>query len=161
MASERPRWREDFPVRGTRTLHDAPRAGKFYARLGLLAERQRADRVHRPDAPLPPRRQPNRAATRSAPGGSLLFSYPTTMTSAFWCATRRRLAAFSHGSARISRARSCTGRASTTLACPCHKGSFFRQRRPSAGRAAHPLVARGSVVEQRSAAMSWPHGIEV
>ena len=127
MADERPRWREDFPVRWdednymTRrelakflTLGSGLLAGVnvLIAFIGLTA---------RPPAPTAKRIA---AADEVAPGGSLLFRYPTEDDPCILVRDAAgRLDAFSQVCTHLSCAVFFSAR-SGRIECPCHQGSF-------------------------------------
>jgi Rieske Fe-S protein len=150
MADERPRWREDFPVRG-RQLHDAAGTGEvFTLGSGPLAS-VNVPIVDRPAdrAPAPPRGE-SLPPTVVAPGGSLLFRYPTDDDP---CILVRDAAGRIDAFSQVCTHLSCAvvhRPGDDVLACPCHKGSFStREGLPLAGPPTRRLPR--IVIEQRGA----------
>ena len=147
---------------GRRQLHDAAGAGEVpHARFGPAGERQRPDRVHRPDGPRARRRRSRRiaAADEVAPGGSLLFRYPTDDDP---CILVRDAAGRIDAFSQVCTHLSCAvvhRPGDDVLACPCHKGSFSaREGLPLAGPPTRRLPR--IVIEQRGADLVAT-GIEV
>ena len=153
MAEDRPRWREDFPVRWDDDHYMTRRelakfltlgSGLLAGVSGLIAYIGVTGRL-----PVPPVRR-IAAAGDVPPGGSLLFRYPTADDP---CSRVRdasgRLEAFSQVCTHLSCA--VVHRPDEqALACPCHKGSFSaRDGRPLAGPPTRPLPR--IVIEQRGA----------
>ena len=153
MADERPRWREDFPVRWDEDHYMTRRELAKFLTLGsgLLASVNvliafiglNATRSRPPPCSESPDADDIRAR-RLAP-----VPLPDRRTTpAFWCATlgqARRVLAGLHPS--VVRGRAPAGRR-RALACPCHKGSF-------SARDGHPLAGPPTrrlpriVIEQR------------
>ena len=165
MADDRPRWREDFPVRWDEDHYMTRRELAKFLTLGsgLLASvnvliafigLNARDPDHRRSSGSP-------AADDIAPGGSLLFRYPDRRTTpAFWCATSSgRLDAYSQVCTHLSCA--VVHRPDErALACPCHKGSFSAARRATARRTADaaPAAHRDRAARRRDLVAT---GIEV
>ena len=151
MAEERPRWREDFPVRWDEDNYMTRRelakfltlgSGLLAGVNGLIAYIGLTGRV--PTTPV------QRIATADdiAPGGSLLFRYPTSEDPCILVRdTSGRFQAFSQVCTHLSCA--VVHRPDEqALACPCHKGSFSAgDGRPLAGPPTRRLPR--IVIEQR------------
>jgi len=160
MAEER--WREDFPVRWDEDNYMTRRELAKFLTLGsgLLAGVNVLIAIIglTRGAPAPPVRR-IAAADEVAPGGSLLFRYPTDDDP---CILVRDpsggLAAFSQVCTHLSCA-IVHRPGEHTLACPCHKGSFSASDgRPLAGPPTRWLPR--IVVEQRGSDLVAT-GIEV
>ena len=162
MAAERPRWREDFPVRWDDDHYMTRRelakfltlgSGLLATVNGLIAFIGLTGRI--PTTPV----QRIAAADELAPGSSLLFRYPTAEDPCILVRDAAgRLDAFSQVCTHLSCA--IVHRPDEhALACPCHKGSFSStDGRPLAGPPTRRLPR--IVIEQRGAAI-LATGIEV
>ena len=127
MAGERPRWREDFPVRWDEDHYMTRRELAKFLTLGsgllvgvnaLIAFIGLTGR-----APAPPVRR-IAAADDVRPGGSLLFRYPTDDDP---CILVRDASGAFDAFSQVCTHLSCAvvhRPNERTLACPCHKGSF-------------------------------------
>jgi arsenite oxidase small subunit len=153
MADERLRWREDFPVRWDEDNYMTRRELAKFLTLGsgllasvnvLIAYIGLTRR-----APAPPVRR-IAAADEVAPGGSLLFRYPTDDDPCILvCDAAGRIDAFSQVCTHLSCA-IVHRPGDLVLACPCHKGSFSaREGLPLAGPPTRRLPR--IVIEQRGA----------
>lgn len=162
MAEERARWREDFPVRWDEDHYMTRRELAKFLTLGsgLLAGTNVLiafiGLTGRPPAP-PVRRIA--AANDVAPGGSLLFRYPTDADP---CILVRDGSGTIHAFSQVCTHLSCAvvyEPGENVLACPCHKGSFSTSDgRPLAGPPTRRLPR--IVIEQRGADLVAT-GIEV
>jgi Rieske Fe-S protein len=127
LAGERPRWREDFPVRWDEDNYMTRRELAKFLTLGsgllagvsaLIAFLGLSDR--RPASPV----LRIAAAGDVAPGGSLLFRYPTAEDPCILVrAADGRIDAFSQVCTHLSCA-VVHRPGDEVLACPCHKGAF-------------------------------------
>jgi len=137
MAEERPRWREDFPVRWDEDNYMTRRELAKFLTLGsgllagvniLIAFIGLADRT-----PAPPVTR-IAAASEIAPGGSLLFRYPTDDDP---CILVRDASGGLEAFSQVCTHLSCAvvhRPGEQVLACPCHRGSFSSiDGRPLAG----------------------------
>jgi nitrite reductase/ring-hydroxylating ferredoxin subunit len=151
MADERPRWREDFPVRWDEDHYMTRRELAKFLTLGsgllasvnvLIAFIGLTRRT-----PAPPLMR-IAAADAIAPGGSLLFRYPTGEDPCILVRDRSgTFSAFSQVCTHLSCAIVHVPD-EQALACPCHKGSFSSSDgRPLAGPPTRRLPR--IVVEQR------------
>jgi Rieske Fe-S protein len=153
MADQRPRWREDFPVRWDEDNYMTRRELAKFLTLGsgllvsvnvLIAFIGLTGR-----APAPPARR-IAAADEVAPGGSLLFRYPTDDDP---CILVRDAAGRIDAFSQVCTHLSCAvvhRPGEDVLACPCHKGSFSaREGLPLAGPPTRRLPR--IVIEQRGA----------
>ena len=153
MADDRPRWREDFPVRWDEDHYMTRRelakfltlgSGLLATVSGLIAYIGLTGRI--PTTPI----QRIAAADDVAPGGSLLFRYPTADDPCILVRDASgKLEAFSQVCTHLSCA--IVHRPDEqALACPCHKGSFSSSDgRPLAGPPTRRLPR--IVIEQRGA----------
>ena len=149
--AERPRWREDFPVRWDEDTYTTRRELAKFLTLGsgLLAGVNvliaLVGLTGKPPA-TPVRRLA--AADEVAPGGSLLFRYPTADDPCILVRDASgRFDAFSQVCTHLSCA-VVHRPEEQSLACPCHKGSFSaRDGLPLAGPPTRRLPR--IVVEQR------------
>ena len=140
---------------GRRQLHDAAGAGQVsHARFGPAGERQRPDRVHRPDrrAPRPHRPGGSPPPTRSRREARCCSATRPTTTRAFWCATPRDASTRSRRSAPTCRARSSTGPATTCWPAPATRDRSPRAKGSAAGGAADaaPAAHRDRAARRRS-----------
>jgi len=162
MADERPRWREDFPVRWDEDNYMTRRELAKFLTLGsgllagvnvLIAFIGLTGR-----APAPPVTR-IAAADEVAPGGSFLFRYPTGDDP---CILVRDASGTFEAFSQVCTHLSCAVVHQPdvpALACPCHKGSFStRDGRPLAGPPTRRLPR--IVIEQRGADLVAT-GIEV
>ena len=153
MVEERPRWREDFPVRWDEDHYMTRRelakfltlgSGLLATVNGLIAFIGLTGRI--PTTPV----QRIAGADELAPGSSLLFRYPTADDPCILVRDAAgRLDAFSQVCTHLSCA--IVHRPDEqALACPCHKGSFSStDGRPLAGPPTRRLPR--IVIEQRGA----------
>ena len=162
MAGDRPRWREDFPVRWDEDHYVTRRelakfltlgSGLLASVSGLIAFIGLTGRI--PTTPI----QRIAAADEVAPGGSLLFRYPTADDPCILVRdVNGRFEAFSQVCTHLSCA-VVHRPEDQALACPCHKGSFSSSDgRPLAGPPTRRLPR--IVIEQRGAEIVAT-GIEV
>ena len=162
MAEERARWRDDFPVRWDEDHYMTRRELAKFLTLGsgllagtnvLIAFIGLTGRT-----PAPPVRR-IAAANDVAPGGSLLFRYPTDADP---CILVRDRSGTIHAFSQVCTHLSCAvvyDPGENVLACPCHKGSFSTSDgRPLAGPPTRRLPR--IVIEQRGADLVAT-GIEV
>ena len=162
MADERPRWRDDFPVRWDDDNYMTRRElAKFLALgSGLLASTSLLIAVIGLSRriPAPPARR-IAGAGDIAPGRSLLFRYPTDEDPCILVRDAEgRLDAFSQVCTHLSCAL-VHRPGDDVLECPCHKGSFSaREGLPLAGPPTRRLPR--IVIEQRGADLVAT-GIEV
>ena len=137
MADDRPRWREDFPVRWDDDHYMTRRELAKFLTLGsgllagvnvLIAYIGLTGRI-----PTPPI-QRIAAADDIAPGGSLLFRYPTADDP---CILVRNASGTLDAFSQVCTHLSCAivhRPDEQALACPCHRGSFSStDGRPLAG----------------------------
>ena len=127
MADERPRWREDFPVRWDEDNYMTRRELAKFLTLGsgllasvnvLISFIGLTGR-----APAPPVRRVA-AADEVAPGGSLLFRYPTDDDPCILVRDEAgRIDAFSQVCTHLSCAIVHEPESDKFL-CPCHRGAF-------------------------------------
>ena len=162
MADQRPRWREDFPVRWDEDNYMTRRelakfmtlgSGLLAGVSGLIAFIGITGRI--PTTPI----TRIAAADEIPPGGSLLFRYPTDEDPCILVRDASgKLDAFSQVCTHLSCA--IVHRPDErALACPCHKGSFSSSDgRPLAGPPTRRLPR--IVIEQRGAEI-MATGIEV
>ena len=159
---ERPRWREDFPVRWDEDNYMTRRELAKFLTLGsgllatvsaLIAFIGRSGR-----RPAPPIRR-IAAAADIAPGESLLFRYPTGDDPCILVRdSSGRIDAFSQVCTHLSCA-VVHRPGDAALACPCHKGSFSaRDGLPLAGPPTRRLPR--ILIEQRGSDL-LATGIEV
>jgi Rieske Fe-S protein len=162
MADDHPRWREDFPVRWDEDHYMTRRELAKFLTLGsgLLASVNAlvAFIGLTGRAPAAPVRR-IAAADEVAPGGSLLFRYPTDDDPCILVRDASgRLDAFSQICTHLSCA-VVHQPGVHALACPCHRGSFATSDgRPLAGPPTRRLPR--VVIEQRGADLVAT-GIEV
>jgi Rieske Fe-S protein len=151
MADERRRWREDFPVRWDDDHYMTRRELAKFLTLGsgLLAGINGLIAfigLTRPARAAPPVRIA--AADDIAPGGSLLFRYPTPDDP---CILVRDASGGFDAFSQVCTHLSCAvvhHPDEQLLACPCHKGSFSaREGRPLTGPPTRRLPR--VVIEQR------------
>ncbi len=161
-AGDRPRWREDFPVRWDEDHYVTRRELAKFLTLGsgLLAGANVLIAFIGLNAEIPkPPVQRIAAAADIPPGGSLLFRYPTADDPCILLRDRSgRLDAYSQVCTHLSCA--VVHRPDEqALACPCHKGSFSSaDGKPLAGPPTRRLPR--IVIEQRGADLVAT-GIEV
>jgi len=162
MAEERPRWREDSPVRWDEDNYMTRRELAKFLTLGsglLAGVNALIALIGLTGAPpAPPIRRI--AGVDEVPiGGSLLFRYPTADDPCILVRDRSgRIDAFSQVCTHLSCA-VVHRPGDDVLACPCHKGSFSaREGLPLAGPPTRRLPR--VVIEQRGADL-MATGIEV
>ena len=162
MADDRPRWREDFPVRWDEDNNMTRRelakfmtlgSGLLAGVSGLVAFIGITGRI--PTTPI----TRIAAADEIPPGGSLLFRYPTDDDPCILVRDASgRFDAFSQVCTHLSCA-IVHRPGDQAFACPCHKGSFSSSDgRPLAGPPTRRLPR--IVIEQRGAEI-MATGIEV
>jgi Rieske Fe-S protein len=162
MADERPRWREDFPVRWDDDHYMTRRELAKFLTLGsgLLAGVSAliAFIGLRTRPPVPPVRR-IAAVTDVAPGGSLLFRYPTDEDPCLLARDAEgRFDAFSQVCTHLSCA-VVHRPGESVLECPCHRGSFSSvDGRPLAG---PPTRRLPRILIERRGADLVATGIEV
>jgi Rieske Fe-S protein len=137
MAEERPRWREDFPVRWDADNYMTRRELAKFLTLGsgLLVGVNALIALIGLTGRTPPSPVKRIAATTDvAPGGEILFRYPTDEDPCILVRDASgKLDAFSQVCTHLSCA-VVHRPMEQTLACPCHKGSFSSSDgRPLAG----------------------------
>jgi Rieske Fe-S protein len=153
MADERPRWREDFPVRWDDDHYMTRRELAKFLTLGsglLVGMNALIAFIGLTEGP--PAAPPQRIAgvEQLAPGSSLLFRYPTDQDPCILVRdTAGQFTAFSQVCTHLSCA-IVHRPEEQTLACPCHRGLFSpSDGRPLAGPPTRRLTR--IVVEQRGA----------
>jgi nitrite reductase/ring-hydroxylating ferredoxin subunit len=153
MADERPRWREDFPVRWDEDNYMTRRELAKFLTLGsgLLAGVNGLIAVIGLTSAPPPAPTRRIAGVNDVPpGGSMLFRYPTADDPCILVRDASgRFDAFSQVCTHLSCAIVHVP-SEQALGCPCHKGSFSSSDgRPLAGPPTRRLPR--IVVEQRGA----------
>jgi nitrite reductase/ring-hydroxylating ferredoxin subunit len=151
MAADRPRWREDFPVRWDEDHYMTRRelakfltlgSGLLAGVNGLIAYIGLTSRIA--NTPI----QRIAAADDVPPGGSMLFRYPTADDP---CILVRDVSGRFDAFSQVCTHLSCAvvhRPDQRELACPCHKGSFSaNDGRPLAGPPTRRLPR--IVIEQR------------
>jgi Rieske Fe-S protein len=162
MAEERPRWREDFPVRWDEDHYMTRRELAKFLTLGsgLLAGVNVLIAFIGLNARIPTTPIQRIAATDDIPpGGSILFRYPTMDDP---CILVRDLSGKLDAYSQVCTHLSCAvvhRPDERSLACPCHRGSFSSaDGQPLAGPPTRRLPR--VVIEQRGAEIVAT-GIEV
>lgn len=162
MAEDRPRWREDFPVRWDEDHYMTRRELAKFLTLGsgLLASVNILIAFIGLHAPIPATPVQRIADTDDIPaGGTLLFRYPTADDP---CILVRDLSGKLNAYSQVCTHLSCAvvhRPDERSLACPCHKGSFSSaDGQPLAGPPTRRLPR--IVIEQRGAEIVAT-GIEV
>lgn len=162
MAEDRPRWREDFPVRWDEDHYVTRRELAKFLTLGsgLLASVNVMIAAIGLNASIPTTPVQRIAETNDIPpGGSMLFRYPTEDDP---CILVRDLSGRLDAYSQVCTHLSCAvvHRAEErALACPCHKGSFSSaDGQPLAGPPTRRLPR--VVIEQRGTEI-MAIGIEV
>jgi Rieske Fe-S protein len=153
MAEDRPRWREDFPVRWDEDHYMTRRELAKFLTLGsgLLAGVNVLIAAIGLNASIPTTPVQRIASTGDVPpGGSLLFRYPTDADP---CILVRDLSGRLDAYSQVCTHLSCAvvhRPEDQALACPCHKGSFSSvDGRPLAGPPTRRLPR--IVIEERGA----------
>ena len=162
MADERPRWREDFPVRWDEDHYMTRRELSKFLTLGsglLVGVNALIALIGLTGAPPAPPVRRIAGIGELAPGRSLLFRYPTDDDPCILVRDASgNLAAFSQVCTHLSCA-VVHRPEDQTLACPCHKGAFSSgDGRPLAGPPTRRLPR--IVIEQRGGSLVAT-GIEV
>ena len=162
MADARPRWREDFPVRWDDDHYMTRRELAKFLTLGsglVAGVNGLIAFIGLTGAPPAPPATRIAGADETAPGGSLLFRYPTDEDP---CILVRDASGTFEAFSQVCTHLSCAivhRPHEQTLACPCDKGSFSsRDGRPLAGPPTRRLPR--IVLEQRGAELVAT-GIEV
>lgn len=162
MADDRPRWREDFPVRWDEDHYVTRRELAKFLTLGsgLLASVNVLIAAIGLNASIPTTPVQKIARTDDLPlGGSMLFRYPTADDP---CILLRDLSGRLDAYSQVCTHLSCAvvhRPEDGALACPCHKGSFSSANgQPLAGPPTRRLPR--IVLEQRGADI-MATGIEV
>jgi nitrite reductase/ring-hydroxylating ferredoxin subunit len=160
--AERPRWREDFPVRWDADNYMTRRELAKFLTLGsglLAGVNALIAKIGLTGAPPAPPTRRIAAVDEVLPGGSLLFRYPTDDDP---CILVRDSSGTFDAFSQVCTHLSCAvvhQPHEQTLACPCHKGSFSSSDgRPLAGPPTRRLPR--IVIEQRGADLVAT-GIEV
>jgi nitrite reductase/ring-hydroxylating ferredoxin subunit len=153
MADDRPRWREDFPVRWDEDHYMTRRELAKFLTLGsgLLATVNVLIAAIGLNASIPTTPVQRIASAGDVPpGGSLLFRYPTDADP---CILVRDLSGKLDAYSQVCTHLSCAvvhRPDDRALACPCHKGSFSSvDGRPLAGPPTRRLPR--IVIEERGA----------
>lgn len=162
MADERPRWRDDFPVRWDDDHYMTRRELAKFLTLGsglLMGVNALIAVIGLTGAPPTPPTRRIAGVEDVPPGGSLLFHYPTDEDPCILVRDAEgRIDAFSQVCTHLSCA-VVHRPGDDVLACPCHKGSFSaREGLPLAGPPTRRLPR--IVIEQRGADLVAT-GIEV